>query len=142
MAQSEKPRVYLAGQSNEQDNNWKIKFQEIPGFIFYDPATHSDQSSPLTFFPQDLVAVRNSNILIANPGIAPSEATWIEAGYFYALNTKITGEKCPRLIIVWRDDRLPKWSIEFVRMAGILVNSTDAAMEELIKLNSDPGRGR
>jgi hypothetical protein len=32
----ERSRVYLAGQSNEYENNWKELFKKVPGFDFYD----------------------------------------------------------------------------------------------------------
>lgn len=131
----QKPKVYLAGQSNEYENNWKEKFKKLKDFEFYDWEFDSDQTSPNTYFSDDLNGIKNSNILVANPGNAPSEATWIEIGYFLANNTKKPGDRCNKLIIIWKDNRLPIWSIEFVRKAGIVVNSVDKAIEELIKLN-------
>jgi len=127
-------KVYLAGQSNEYESDWKEKFKKIKGFDFYDWEFDSNQTSPDTFYPDDLRAVKNADILIANPGIAPSEATWIEIGYFLALNTKNPGDTCDKLIIIWKDDRLPKWSIEFVKKAGLVVPSVDKAIKELKKL--------
>lgn len=126
--------VYLAGQPNEYENDWKEKFKGLTGFEFYDWEFQSDQSSPDTFFPDDIKAVNNADILIANPGIAPSEATWIEIGYFLRINTKTPGERCSRLIIIWKEERNPKWSIEFVKKAGIVVSSIEEAIDELIKL--------
>lgn len=82
-----KPKVYLAGQPNEYDNNWKEDFKCLESFNCYDWELDSDQSSPDTFFPQDLQAVKEADFLVANPGIAPSEATWIEIGCFYNQNT-------------------------------------------------------
>jgi len=128
------PKVYLAGQSNEYENNWKEKFKKLGGFEFYDWEFDSDQTSPDTFFPDDLRAVKNADILVANPGIAPSEATWIEIGYFLALNTNKPGDKCKKLIIIWKDDRNPKWSIEFVKKAGIVVNNVEDAIKMLLSL--------
>lgn len=130
-----KPKVYLAGQSNNYENNWKEKFKKIEGFDFYDWEFDSNQKSPDTFFPDDLKAINNSDILIANPGIAPSEGTWIEIGYFLAKNTKIPGDSCKKLIIIWRKNRLPTWSIEFVKKTGIVVSSVNKALEELKKIN-------
>ncbi len=129
-----KPKVYLAGQSNEYENNWKEEFKALDHFEFYDWEFQSDQTSPDTFYPDDLKAVNRADILVANPGIAPSEATWIEIGYFLACNTKHPGETCDKLIIIWKNDRLPKWSIEFVRKAGKVVSSIAEAKSELIKL--------
>jgi len=130
----QKPKVYLAGQSNEYENNWKEKVKKLDGFEFHDWEFDSDQTSPDTFFPDDLRAVRSSGILVANPGTAPSEATWIEIGYFLANHTSNPGEKCPRLIIIWKDERQPKWSIEFVKKAGLVVNSVEEAIRELKNL--------
>lgn len=130
------PKVYLAGQSNEYENNWKEEFKKLGGFEFYDWEFDSDQTSPDTFFPDDLRAVKEADILVANPGIAPSEATWIEIGYFLANNTKTPGDTCPKLIIIWKDERLPRWSIEFVKKAGLVVSSVEKAISELKKLTS------
>ena len=122
-------KVYLAGQPSEYDK-WKESFRVVKSFDFYDPEIDSDQSSSETFFPQDLKAVSEADILIANPGLAPSEGTWIEVGYFLALNTKIPGEKCNSLIIIWNKDRV-NWSIEFVKKAGIIVPTVEEAIEKL-----------
>jgi len=127
-------KVYLGGQPDEYDNNWKNEFKNFEGFEFYDWEIDSDQTSPDTFFPDDLNGIRSADIMVANPGIAPSEATWIEIGYFYALNSKKVGKTCNNLIIIWRDDREPKWSIEFVEKAGIMVSSIDEAKGKLIEL--------
>lgn len=123
-----KPQIYLAGPGNQYDT-WRSEFKKIKDYKFYDPDTDSDQSSSETFFPQDLTAIKNSKILIANPGLAPSEGTWIEIGYFYALNVKKQGDFCNNLIIIWNNERLP-WSIEFIKKAGHVV----ATVEEAIKL--------
>lgn len=132
-------KVYLAGQPNEYENNWKELFKKIPGFDFYDWEFDSDQTSPERFFPDDLKALDNADILVANPGLAPSESTWMEIGSFYMKNTD-PGHFCERLIIIWKDDRNPKWSIEFVKKAGKVVNTVEEAITELIKLKliSDP----
>ncbi len=127
-------KVYLAGQPNEYENNWKEGFKGISGFEFYDWELNSDQTSPDTFFPDDLEAVYSADILIANPGVAPSEATWIEIGSFYAKNVKMPGDFCNNLIIIWREDRNPKWSIDFVKKTGVVVDSIEKAIEELQKL--------
>ena len=129
-----KPKVYLAGQDNEYENNWKEEFKKLDRFEFYDWEFQSDQTSPDTFYPDDLRAVKNADILIANPGIAPSEATWIEVGYFLANNTDKPEDTCKRLIIIWRDERLPKWSIEFVKKAGVVVSTVAEAILELKRL--------
>ncbi|MBD3366055.1 hypothetical protein GF360_01790 [candidate division WWE3 bacterium] len=126
-------KVYLAGQPNQYDP-WRKQFENIQGFDFYDPDTDSDQSSPDTFFPQDLQAIYDSEILIAYPGTKPSEGTWIEVGYFLALNTETPGDRCKTLIIIWPDEREPKWSIEFPRRAGTLVDTVEEAVIELKKL--------
>jgi nucleoside 2-deoxyribosyltransferase len=126
-----KLKVYLAGQANEHDNNWKELFKKLDGFDFHDWEFDSDQTSPDTFFPDDLRAVSNADIMVANPGIAPSEATWIEIGYFYANNVKNPGDFCDRLIIIWNKNRLPRWSIEFVKKTGIIVESFEEALVKL-----------
>lgn len=126
-------KVYLAGQPNQYDN-WRKNFENIKGFDFYDPDTDSDQSSPNIFFPQDLKAVSEADILIANPGTPPSEGTWIEVGYFLALNTKTPGEQCKNIIIIWNEDRV-KWSIEFVKKVGYVVNTAEEAVEKLQQIN-------
>jgi hypothetical protein len=129
-----KLKVYLAGQADEYESDWKETFKKIKEFDFYDWELESDQTSPDTFFPQDLRAVKDADILVANPGVAPSESTWIEIGYFLALNTTKPGEKCEKLIIIWKKERSPKWSIEFVRKAGIVVSSVGKAVGELKKM--------
>ncbi|MBU0649955.1 hypothetical protein KKG63_02005 [Patescibacteria group bacterium] len=126
--------VYLAGQPNQYDNDWKEKFKKLRNFNFYDPEIDSDQTSSETFFPQDLIAVCNSDILVANPGIATSEATWIEIGYFLATHTDNPGDTCKNMIIVWKEEREPKWSIEFVRKAGFLVTTLEDARLKLQEL--------
>ena len=127
-------KVYLAGQLNQYDNNWKDEFIKIKGFKFYDPEIDSDQTSSETFFPQDLIAVHNSDILVANPGITTSEATWVEVGYFLATHTKNAGDTCGNLIIVWKDEREPKWSIEFIKKTGYLVRTLEEAKSKLKEL--------
>ena len=131
-----KPKVYLAGQPNEYDDSWKESFKELSEFDFYDWELDSDQISPDTFFPDDLNAVKRADIMIANPGTSPSEGTWIEIGYFYALNTAKPGDFCDKLIIVWSEDRIPRWSIEFVKKTGIVVNSVEKAIEKLKEIAS------
>jgi hypothetical protein len=126
-------KVYLAGQPNQYDN-WRKNFENIEGFDFYDPDTDSNQSSPDTFFSQDLEAVSRSDFLVANPGTSPSEGTWIEVGYFLAINTKIPGEQCENMIIVWNEDRV-NWSIEFVKKAGFIVNTVEEAVEKLQQIS-------
>ncbi len=133
---NQKPRVYLAGQANEYENNWKEEFKSLlTDFDFYDWEFDSDQSSPDTFFPQDLQAVKRSDFLVANPGIAPSEATWIEIGCFYELNTSKPGDFCNKLIIIWKKERQPRWSIEFVNKTGWVVETVQEAIEKLKGLN-------
>lgn len=128
---SERIKVYLAGQSNQQENNWKESFKKLERFDFHDWEFDSDQTSPDTFFPDDMNGIRRANIMIANPGVAPSEGTWIEIGYFYGLHTKKPGNPCNQLIIIWSDNRNPKWSIEFVRKTGIVVTSVEEALDQL-----------
>jgi hypothetical protein len=125
-------KVYLAGQPSKYDS-WKSEIKEIRGFDFYDPEIDSDQTSSDTFFPQDVLAVSEVDILIANPGIVPSEGTWIEIGYFLALNTENPGEKAENMIIIWHKDRID-WSIEFVKKAGNIVNTVDEAIKKLKEL--------
>lgn len=125
-------KVYLAGQPDQYDS-WRKNFEDIQGFDFYNPDTDSDQSSPDAFFSQDLKAVSEADFLVANPGLAPSEGTWIEIGYFLALNTKKPGEKCKNMIIIWNNERI-NWSIEFVKRAGFVVSTPDEAVRKLTQL--------
>lgn len=126
-------KVYLAGQPAEYDG-WKEKIKKLVGFDFFDWELDSDQSSPDTFFPDDLRAVHDSDILVANPGTSPSEATWIEVGYFLATHTDNPGDTCKNLIMIWQEEREPKWSIEFVEKAGHLVETLEEAKEKLLEL--------
>ena len=119
-------KVYLAGQPTEYDP-WKEELKKLEVFDFFDWELDSDQSSPDTFFPDDLKAVHNADILVANPGTSPSEATWIEVGYFLATHTDNPGDTCENLIIIWGNEREPKWSIEFVKKAGHLVSTLELA---------------
>jgi hypothetical protein len=130
------PKVYLAGQSNEPHNNWKEPVKKLEGFEFHDWEFDSDQTSPDTFFPDDMRGIASSDYMIANPWIAPSEATWIEIGYFYSFHTEKPGDFCNNLIMVWHDERMPKWSIEFVKKAGHVVRSVDEAIEKLKEITS------
>lgn len=129
-----KLKVYLAGQSNFHDNDWKKLFSGITECIFHDPEVDSNQTSPDTFFPDDMKAVRTSDFLVANPGMVSSEGTWIEIGYFYAHNTKSPGDFCNKLIIIWQENRLPKWSIEFAKKTGFVVSTFEEAKEKLKEL--------
>lgn len=45
----EQLRVYLAGQANEYENDWKEKFKQMSDFDFYDWEFDSDQASADTF---------------------------------------------------------------------------------------------
>ena len=126
-------KVYLAGQPKEYDP-WKASLKELEGFDFFDWEIDSDQTSPDTFFPDDLRAVHSSDILVANPGTSPSEATWIEIGYFLATHTDNPGDTCENLIIIWEKDREPRWSIEFVKKAGHIVETVEEAKALLQKL--------
>lgn len=134
---SPKPKVYLAGQGDEYENNWKKEFiKTLPEYDFHDWEIDSSQESPDTFFPDDLRAISKADFLVANPGAAPSEGTWIEIGYFYGLHIKNPGDFCNKLIIIWQEKRIPIWSIEFVKKTGIVVDSVEAAihkLEEIIK---------
>ncbi|MFA7216463.1 MAG: hypothetical protein WC095_00555 [Candidatus Paceibacterota bacterium] len=130
----EKIKIYLAGQPNEYENNWKENFKNIPGCDIYDWEFDSDQASPDTFFPDDLKAVKDCEYLVANPGVAPSEATWVEIGYFLANNTNNPGDTCNKLIIIWKEERNPKWSIEFIKKAGNVVKTVEEAREKLVEL--------
>ena len=128
-------KVYLAGQPKEYDP-WKEELKKVEGFSFFDWEIDSDQTSPDTFFPDDLKAVHDADILVANPGTAPSEATWIEIGYFLATHTKQPGDTCKNLVIIWQENREPKWSIEFVKKAGYVVNTVEEArniLETILK---------
>lgn len=127
-------KVYLAGQSNEHDNDWKKIFSGMEDCIFHDWEIDSDQTSPDTYFPDDMKGVNNSDYLVANPGIAPSEATWIEIGYFYSKHIKNPGDFCNNLIIVWQDKRNPKWSIDFIKKTGYVVNTVQEAKEKLLEI--------
>jgi len=127
-------KVYLAGQPNQYENNWKEDFKRLDGFDFYDYEFDSNQSSPDTFFPDDLKAIFSADILVAHPGLAPSEATWVEIGIFYKNNVKQAGDFCDKLIIIWKKDRLPRWSIEFVNKTGVVVESVEEAIKILNKL--------
>lgn len=132
---NKKIKVYLAGQANEHDNDWKESFKKLDGFDFHDWEFDSDQTSPDTFFPDDLNGIKKADIMVANPGIAPSEGTWIEIGHFHALNTKKPGDFCDRLIIVWNKERNPRWSIEFVKKTGCVVDSVEEALKKLKELS-------
>ena len=133
MSKIKLPLVYLAGQPKCY-LDWKKSFYEIKEINCYDPFTDSNQDSPETFFPEDIKGISNSDFLVAHPGIAPSEGTWIEIGYFLALNTKNPGEKCKNIIIIWEDIRLPIWSKPFVEQAGTLVSTIDEALIVLKQL--------
>ena len=131
---NKKPKVYLAGQPNEYEDNWKESFKRLYSFKFHDWEFDSKQGSPDDFFPDDLRGIKRSDIMVANPGMAPSEGTWIEIGYFYALNTKKPGDFCNNLIIIWNKKR-PDWSIDFVEKTGIIVNSVEEAIKKLKEIN-------
>ncbi|RJO60119.1 hypothetical protein C4544_07220 [candidate division WS5 bacterium] len=127
-------KVYLAGLAKEYAGEWKERIiREVPGFEYHDWEIDSDQTSPDTFFPDDLKGIKAADILVANPGTTPCEGTWIEVGYFLANNTEKPGDTCDRLIIIWPKDR-SDWSLEFVEKAGIIVESVDEAIEALKKL--------
>ena len=130
-----KLKVYLAGQPNEYENNWKEEFKKLNCFDCYDWEFDSDQSSADTFFPEDMKAVHSADYLVANPGIAPSEGTWMEIGYFYGDNVKIPGDFCDKLIIIWREGRNPKWSLDFVKRSGWVVGSVKEAKDKLREIS-------
>jgi hypothetical protein len=125
-------KVYLAGQFKEYDG-WKEEIKKVAGFDFFDPELHSDQSTPDTFYPDDLTAVKNSDVLIASTGTTPCEGTWIEVGYFIAHHTTNPGEFCKNLIIIWPKERID-WSMEFVGKTGTVVETLDQAKTELARL--------
>jgi hypothetical protein len=127
-------KVYLAGQPNQYEQNWKEDFKKIPDFEFYDWEFDSDQTSSDTFFPDDLKGIYSSDILVVNPGTAPCESPWIEIGVFYGRNIQQPGDFCKNIIIIWKEERNPKWSIEFVKKVGTVVSSIEEAIKELEKL--------
>jgi hypothetical protein len=131
---TEKIKVYLAGQANEYENNWKESFKLIEGVKFHDWEFDSDQTSADTYFPDDLKGIRSADYMVANPGIVSSEGTWIEIGYFYANNVKNPGDFCDKLIIVWQEGRNPKWSIEFVGKTGFVVSTVEEAKNKLLEM--------
>jgi hypothetical protein len=122
-------KVYLAGRFSKFDN-WKEQVKQVKGFEFFDPETDSNQSSPETFYPDDLNAVKSSDILFAYPGQAPCEGTWIEIGYFIANKTRKPGDLCDDLIIVWPNGRADL-SIEFVKKTGAVLGTLDEAIKYL-----------
>ncbi len=119
-------QVYLAGQFKEYDK-WKNEISKVKDFDFFDPELHSNQSSSETFYPDDLSAVKQADILIASTGTTPCEGTWIEVGYFIATHTKSPGDFCENLIIIWPKERID-WSIEFVRKTGRIVENIEEAI--------------
>ncbi len=139
---SKRIKVYLAGQPDEYENNWKTPFKEIPDCDFHDWEVDSDQTSADTYFPDDLKGVKSADILVANPGVVSSEATWLEIGFFYANNVETPGDFCDRLIIVWQEARNPKWSLDFVKKAGIVVANAEEALEKLRQLLDKPTKER
>jgi nucleoside 2-deoxyribosyltransferase len=64
-------KVYLAGQWNEYENNWKKEFKKLKGFKFFDPEVDSRQGNPDEFFLDDMKAIKKADVLVANPGVAP-----------------------------------------------------------------------
>ena len=52
-----------------------------------------------------------------------------------ALNTKIPGEKCNNLIIIWNKERID-WSIAFVGEAGLIVDSVEDAVKKLQEIKN------
>lgn len=62
-----KPKVYLAGQPNKYDNNWKEEFKCLDGFDCYDWEFDSNQRSPDTFFPHDLEAAKKAGFVVKTP---------------------------------------------------------------------------
>ena len=127
-------QVYLAGQPDQYANNWKKQIKTIEGFRFFDWETDADQTDPGIYFPCDLKAICQSSIMIANPGIAPSEAMWFEVGYFYSMNVETPGDFCERLIIIWPPERKPEWSIDFIMQSGKCAINLEEAKKLLIKL--------
>jgi hypothetical protein len=123
-------KVYLAGQWNQYENNWKEEIKKVNSFSYYDPEIDSNQNSSDTYYVEDMEAVKEADILIANPGMAPSEAMWVEVGYFLAWHTKNSTELCPTLIILWKDER-KKWSKDFVDKAGHVTNSLEGVIAYL-----------
>lgn len=134
MRQNKKPKVFLAGQWNEYLDNWKESFKKMAEFEFFDPEFDSRQDHVDKYFPDDLNGVKNADIMVANPGLITSEGTWIEIGYFYALNTKKPGDFCDKLIIIWLKKREPKWSIDFIKKMGFVVDSNEKAIKKLKEL--------
>lgn len=125
-------KVYLAGQFKEYDD-WKDTIKQVDGFYFFDPEVHSDQSTPDTFYPDDLSGVKNADILIASTGTTPCEGTWIEVGYFIATHTEKPGDFCENLIIIWPKGRID-WSMEFVRKTGHIVETNNEAISLLERM--------
>jgi len=132
---NKKPKVYLAGQWNEYLDNWKESFKKMKEFDFYDPEFDSRQDHIDKYFINDLKGVKEADIMVANPGLIVSEGTWIEIGYFYALNTKKVGDFCDKLIIVWDKKREPKWSLDFIKKMGIVVDSKEKAIKSLKEID-------
>jgi len=126
-------KVYLAGQPKEYDP-WKDELKKLEGFDFFDREIDSDQISPDVFFPDDLNGIHNMDIFVANPGTLLSEAIWIEVGYFLAIYTDNPGDTCKNLIIIWKEDREPKWSIEFVKKTEYIVPMAEEVKELLGRL--------
>lgn len=131
---NKKKKVYLAGQANEYENDWKEEFKKMEEFQFHDWEFDSDQTSPDTYFPDDLKGIKNADLMVAHPGVVSSEGTWIEIGYFYAQNTKTPGDFCDKLIIIWKPEREPKWSLDFVQKTGWIVSSVEEAKKKLVEL--------
>jgi hypothetical protein len=120
-----KNKIYLAGPWDSYADNWKTKIKK-GGLNYYDPQIDSNQTSSETFFPDDLRAIREADKMVVFPSDIPAEAAWFEMGYFYATHAK-DNEKLDSLIVIWKEDREPRWALKFLKMAGHIVSSIEEA---------------
>jgi len=122
-------KIYLAGPWNIHANFWKTEIKK-GGLNYYDPEIDSNQASSDTLFPDDLKAIRKASKMVVFPSNIPAEAAWFEMGYFYATHAK-DNEKLDSLIVIWKEDREPKWAVKFLKMAGHIVGSVEDAIKLL-----------
>lgn len=131
MDSSEK-KVYLAGPWDVYSGYWKQQLKEALDFNWYDPEIDSDQSGYADkYFSDDIKNVIDSDMMILYPDHIPAEASFFEAGVFFA--THNVG-----LIIVWPEDRKPPWAYPFLNQAATMVESIDEVINLLGGICNQP----
>lgn len=135
--------IYIAGVWERYcSNRYKEIIEEsLPTLRCYDPEIHQDGD----FFPDDLDALSNSEIIVANISDFTMQAIGFEIGYIYSLlkSRGYTNDilPTPNVILIW-DPNIISYGRRFWERVGIIVETPQEAVVEIKKYFNKYGKAR